>query len=561
MDSTLPSTLTLGGIFPSSGGWEVGPSVFPAFQMAIEEINENDALLPGTELKYYLNDSSCDEVVGQSKVMWQNTYPRSIDMILGDGCSVACEAEARLAQIWKMPQISWGCTSPSLSNKEKFPFFLRTVSPDTITAAAFSSYIHELTPWRKVAWISEDALLFTMTHDSFRAAQVGLDDPIEIVAHEVFVAGDGVATDLELRMKAIKDTGVRIFVINCYTGNARRLFKIAKKLGMTNEGYQIFVGGGVAECVLANPACPIDGIIEETDEELKEAVHGALFTYMPFAPKGEPRYEDFLNKMVSRLGLSGPSLVNAYAVAAYEAVYSYAHAAHSFSGNIRSDQSEFMSHLRTSSCPGVLSNVTYDEFGDRMSTVAVANFDYGLNEDSNGLWLTTHSFNANEGIVSVGSYQTVYTGGTTNQPPVASATIIDVAGNASVGLPFILSIVAAAIFVITIVVIYFRRNEQKLGLERKADHMRMNSMRLENEKLHENLKMLQQYSKEEIDMIEGQIVSFRASFSKKNANDAEVGTVNARRDMAKLLIPASELESEELLGKGSFGEVHKSKYR
>ena len=49
--------------------------------------------------------------------------------------------------------------------------------------------------------------------------------------------------------------------------------------------------------------------------------------------------------------------------------------------------------------------------------------------------------------------------------------------------------------------------------------------------------------------------------SKKNANDAEVGTVNARRDMAKLLIPASELESEELLGKGSFGEVHKSKYR
>ena len=88
-----------------------------------------------------------------------------------------------------------------------------------------------------------------MTHDAFRARQIGQDDPIEIVAHEVFVPGDGVATDLdlELRLQAIKDTGVRIFVINSYAGNARRLFKIAKRLGMASEGYQIFVGGGENE--------------------------------------------------------------------------------------------------------------------------------------------------------------------------------------------------------------------------------------------------------------------------------------------------------------------------
>ena len=84
--SSKPSTLTLGGIFPSSGGWDVGPTVYPAFEMAVEEINNNNAILPGTNLKYFLNDSSCDEVIGQSGVMWQNTYPRSIDMILGDGC-------------------------------------------------------------------------------------------------------------------------------------------------------------------------------------------------------------------------------------------------------------------------------------------------------------------------------------------------------------------------------------------------------------------------------------------------------------------------------------------
>ena len=162
---------------------------------------------------------------------------------------------------------------------------------------------------------------------------------------------------------------------------------------------------GVADCILANPICPgADGSTEETDEELKEAVHGALFT-LPWAPHGEPRYDEFLDKMVNYLGLSSRSEVNAYAVTAYEAVYSYAHAVQSFTGDIRSDKVEFMDYLKNSSCPGILSNVTYDASGDRISTVAFQNFDYGLNEDSMGLWLTTHKYSDTDGISAVGSYQ------------------------------------------------------------------------------------------------------------------------------------------------------------
>ena len=41
----------------------------------------------------------------------------------------------------KVPQIGYGSTSPALSNKDTYPYFLRTVPPDTIGAQAFWSWI------------------------------------------------------------------------------------------------------------------------------------------------------------------------------------------------------------------------------------------------------------------------------------------------------------------------------------------------------------------------------------------------------------------------------------
>jgi len=40
-----------------------------------------------------------------------------------------------------MPQISWGCTSPNLSNKNMYPRFLRTVAPDTTIGMAYAQVV------------------------------------------------------------------------------------------------------------------------------------------------------------------------------------------------------------------------------------------------------------------------------------------------------------------------------------------------------------------------------------------------------------------------------------
>lgn len=41
----------------------------------------------------------------------------------------------------KVPQISYGSTSPALSNKDTYPYFLRTVPPDSIQGRAFWQWI------------------------------------------------------------------------------------------------------------------------------------------------------------------------------------------------------------------------------------------------------------------------------------------------------------------------------------------------------------------------------------------------------------------------------------
>lgn len=65
-------------------------------------------------------------------------------------------------------------------------------------------------------------------------------------------------------------------------------------------------------------------------------------------------------------------------------------------------------------------------------------------------------------------------------------------------------------------------------------------------------------------MIEGQITTFRANFKKKKGLSFKEDGKNeeqSHRSLEKLLISAAELESQEIVGKGSFGEVHKSKYK
>jgi serine/threonine protein kinase len=134
--------------------------------------------------------------------------------------------------------------------------------------------------------------------------------------------------------------------------------------------------------------------------------------------------------------------------------------------------------------------------------------------------------------------------------------------NAGVPIEIIGGILGAAVFVIAVVTIYFKRIAASHQSTKKEALAKLATMRRENLELHNNLKMMKQYNDDELGMIEAQITTFRKDFNKKKtSHDGDTKNLSVGKDIEKLLILAKELESEFVIGKGSFGEVHKSKYR
>ena len=80
--------------------------------------------------------------------------------MIGPGCSSACEVTALLSAGQNIPQISYSCTSPTLSDKDKYPLFSRTVGPLTSRGPALIGFMRH-SKWNKVVILtSTDGVYF-----------------------------------------------------------------------------------------------------------------------------------------------------------------------------------------------------------------------------------------------------------------------------------------------------------------------------------------------------------------------------------------------------------------
>ena len=104
-------------LIPFSGSWNDG-QIAGAAALAVERVNANKDLLPGCHLGYSWADSGCSAQQGLKAMGKLLGKASRVDAVIGPGCSSACEVTSDLAAGQDIPQISWGCTASSLSNKE-----------------------------------------------------------------------------------------------------------------------------------------------------------------------------------------------------------------------------------------------------------------------------------------------------------------------------------------------------------------------------------------------------------------------------------------------------------
>ena len=148
-------------LIPVSGSWDGGKRFAGAAALAVERVNANKDLLPGQRLEYSWTDSGCSAqqgLVAMGKLLGETSS--WINAVIGPGCSSACKVTSYLASGQNLPQISYSCTATSLSDKEKYCLFSRTVSPDTSKGLAPTAFMQH-TKWQRIAIVcSTESLQF-----------------------------------------------------------------------------------------------------------------------------------------------------------------------------------------------------------------------------------------------------------------------------------------------------------------------------------------------------------------------------------------------------------------
>ncbi|XP_060779001.1 extracellular calcium-sensing receptor-like [Neoarius graeffei] len=179
--------IILGGIFPFHNKWEITDSSYsvmpPALNckslelralqysqtliFAIEEINNSSSLLPGVSLGYKIYDTCGSPSLGVKVAMTlvnghENfvsektcTKPAQVQAIIGETYSSVSMAIAKSIGPFSMPLISYYSTCECLSDKRKYPSFLRTIPSDYYQTIALAEMVKHF-GWTWVGAIRRD---------------------------------------------------------------------------------------------------------------------------------------------------------------------------------------------------------------------------------------------------------------------------------------------------------------------------------------------------------------------------------------------------------------------
>ncbi|XP_046801157.1 uncharacterized protein LOC111683175 [Lucilia cuprina] len=182
-----------------------GLSELIAAQMAVEHINSKN-LLPGYTLELMTNDTQCDPGVGVDRffhAIYTQPSTRMV-MLLGSACSEVTESLAKVVPYWNIVQVSFGSTSPALSDRQEFPYFYRTVAPDSSHNPARIAFI------RRFAW--DTVTTFSQNEEIHSLAVNDLVTELEAANISCAATITFGATDYKEQLLLLRESDTRIII-------------------------------------------------------------------------------------------------------------------------------------------------------------------------------------------------------------------------------------------------------------------------------------------------------------------------------------------------------------
>lgn len=152
----------IGGIFPITGSSYNGKSIVKGAYMAKTAINANSSILPDYELKLLVTNGQCqaDKVMKAFIDYIVEKYYHKLVGVLGPACSDTVEPLAGVSKLYGTMVISYSAEGSSFSDREKYPYFFRTIGENKQYKHIYLKFFKEF-GWKRIAALTEDGQKYT----------------------------------------------------------------------------------------------------------------------------------------------------------------------------------------------------------------------------------------------------------------------------------------------------------------------------------------------------------------------------------------------------------------
>ncbi|XP_063223115.1 uncharacterized protein LOC134531347 [Bacillus rossius redtenbacheri] len=255
--------------------------------------------------------SPCDPGVGVDAFFHAiYTHNTRMVMLLGSACSDVTESLANVMPYWNIVQVSFGSTSPALSDRAEFPLFFRTVAPDSSHNPARLALLRRF-GWDSVTALSQDEDVYTMAVNDLvtELERANITCPATITFSH---------TDYKDQLRMLKELDTRIIIGSFSHEVAPSIFCEAFKLGMFGSDYAWILQGGPSDSWWLNAS-------ECSQHHLAAAVEGLLLVSSHNSIVGDqPSFSGLTSAQFARLLEARALPVTRYAPQTYDAVWAMA---------------------------------------------------------------------------------------------------------------------------------------------------------------------------------------------------------------------------------------------
>lgn len=220
----LPNKIKVGGVFPIVQRPDAGPDRRDGFLIAISEINNqtgSDRILPdGVELVPNVQDDDNSAAGGTAAANALVTW--GADIVIGSSGSSVSAAMATVLTPLKIVQISYASSSPSLSDRTLYPYFMRVAASDADQGKALANLVGKF-GWKKGATICTSDSYGTGLINTFKTA-------FEAKSGNTIATGqqfDPGATDVSPQVQALIDADPDFVLGNFIDEDAKTALKKA----------------------------------------------------------------------------------------------------------------------------------------------------------------------------------------------------------------------------------------------------------------------------------------------------------------------------------------------